>query len=170
MNCRDIDELVPRYLDGEVSDEERLALERHVASCAQCAESLEASREIDASLVCLREVIPSWKRAEARFVRATSTGKRRPLLSLIWNAPVVCGLLFVVLGIVLFIRGRPLAYGMEIFDSRLADSLDSLGQSIARLLSGIQSLDLAVLVSLCLILTVIPLVAFGFAVQRFGRR
>jgi predicted anti-sigma-YlaC factor YlaD len=170
MNCRDIDELVPRYLEGEASDEERLAFEGHVASCAQCAESLEAFKEIDTSLVRMKETLPSWKRAEARFMRSTSSGARRPALSLIWNTPVVCGLLFVVLGVVLFIQGRPLAYGMEIVGSRLSVAQHEIGLAVARFLSDMQSLDLAVLVSLCLILTVIPLVAFGFAVQRFGRR
>jgi anti-sigma factor RsiW len=170
MNCRDIDELAARYIEGEASDEERLALERHVASCAGCRESLAAFEELESSLLRLKETIPPWKRAEKRLMRATSAGRERSSLKLIWNPPVLCGLLFVVLGIVLFIQGRPLAYGMEILGSGLGNAVDQLGLGVARFFSEMQSLDLALLVSLCLIVTVIPLVLFGFAVQRFGRR
>ena len=36
MNCHKAEELLSRALDGEVSAEERVALDAHVASCANC--------------------------------------------------------------------------------------------------------------------------------------
>jgi len=170
MNCRDIDELSARYFDGDLSDEERFALERHVAFCPGCRESLEAFEELESSLVRLKETIPPWNRAEARLVRTLNPGTDRSAGRLVWNPPVICGLLFVVLGIVLFIQGRPLAYGMEILGSGMSGAFDRLGFAVVRFIADLQGLSLPLLVWLVLIVTVMPLVAFGFAVRRFGRR
>ncbi len=170
MNCRDFDELAARRLEGVASEEEILALERHAASCAHCRASLAEFDELERSLVSLKETIPPWNRAEARLMRSTSRRAPHPLLGLIWNPPVVCGLLFVVLGLVLSARSRSLAYGSGIVGSGLLEAVNGLGLGIARLFSNMGRLDFATLAALGLALTVVPLVAFGFAMQRFGRR
>jgi anti-sigma factor RsiW len=169
MNCHEIEELFPRYLDGEVSVGEREEIERHAAACAQCRESLAAFGALERSLAGLRNATPPWERAQARFAERTGLGRTRSIAAFVFDAPFLCGLAFVALGIVLFIRRELLVSGMQVMGVRLADSLNWVSQSLSASLSGLASLDTAVLLSISVVLTALPLVAFGFAVQRFGR-
>ena len=41
MNCRDLEDILPGYLDGALTDEEKKAVEEHLAQCGDCRESLE---------------------------------------------------------------------------------------------------------------------------------
>jgi anti-sigma factor RsiW len=170
VNCRDFDELAARCLEGDATAEERLIVKEHAASCARCRESLATFEELERSLTGLKETIPPWRLAEARLVRSMSAGDEHPLLKLIWNPPVVCGLLFVVLGAVLLMQARPLASGTELLGSEMINAMNGLGVGLGRLLATMQRIDLATLVALAVFVTLAPLASFGFAVQRFGRR
>ena len=50
MNCEQIRQNLLAYLDGEVGDVERQAIETHLASCAGCAEALERLQALQSGL------------------------------------------------------------------------------------------------------------------------
>jgi hypothetical protein len=170
MKCHEIEELLPRYCDGDCAETDRREIERHVASCQRCRESLESFEAIERSLIDLRGAVPSWKRAEARFIERTGAGRARSVAALLFNAPVAAGLAFVVCGLVLLGRGRLLSSGIELVGERLANWLDSFSRYLSQVLSAMGGFEVAALLSVCVIVTAFPLVAFGLAVQRFGRR
>lgn len=46
MTCRDHKDLMMAYLDGELDEQQKQALEQHVASCAECARELEEFKKL----------------------------------------------------------------------------------------------------------------------------
>lgn len=55
MGCEEIRDLLALYAGGESYDNERIAVEAHVALCAACARELDHYREARANLAKLRE-------------------------------------------------------------------------------------------------------------------
>ena len=58
MTCQELDPLIYPYLDGELDEAERGALESHAASCAGCRARL--SREAAFQGVLRRSAHASW--------------------------------------------------------------------------------------------------------------
>lgn len=65
MSCERIEELLSRYVEGDLSGGERREVDEHVASCEACRSSLHVYQELEASLVSLRDGRPSPARAAA---------------------------------------------------------------------------------------------------------
>ena len=55
MGCEEIRDQLALYAGGEAYDNDRVAVEAHVAVCAACARELDAYREARANLASLRE-------------------------------------------------------------------------------------------------------------------
>src|SRR5689334_21806873 len=55
MGCEEIRDLLALYAGGESYDNERVAVEAHVAVCAACARELDQYREARSNLAMLRE-------------------------------------------------------------------------------------------------------------------
>ena len=170
MNCREIEELMPLYIDGDCSEAQRREIELHAASCARCRQSLDAFRKLERSLVSLKDATPSWKRAEARLAGRLGLDRRRRLPTLIFNTPFLSGLALIAIGIVLFIRAKLLLSSAQILGSRLAVFAESIGRDLARSISGTGGFEPAALITVYVLLTVLPLLLFRCAVLRFGRR
>ena len=45
-NCKEIKRLLSAYADGELSDEERKAVDRHIKTCTECKKALDAHLEL----------------------------------------------------------------------------------------------------------------------------
>ncbi len=58
MSCDEIREKLSLYLEGELPGPEREALDRHLAACAACTETLSLLREVAAGLSRVEEVEP----------------------------------------------------------------------------------------------------------------
>jgi anti-sigma factor RsiW len=50
MTCQELDRLLYPYLDGEFQPEERMDMETHLGTCADCARRVEQEREIQQAL------------------------------------------------------------------------------------------------------------------------
>lgn len=53
-DCRQLEALLPPYVDGEATAAVRYTVEQHLASCAACREAVAAQREVRALLVSRR--------------------------------------------------------------------------------------------------------------------
>lgn len=58
MNCRRVINLMSAYVDGELTGEEMLAIRRHLATCAECAEEHESVLVTKRALANLGTVQP----------------------------------------------------------------------------------------------------------------
>ncbi len=73
MNCRDVG--LDEYLDGELGEAERKAVEGHVASCADCRRELEEMRRLEAVL----RAVPAGTPPDAEaFLSRVRERLRRP--------------------------------------------------------------------------------------------
>jgi anti-sigma factor RsiW len=170
MNCNRIEELLVLYIEGDLSADERRSVDAHVASCAECRASLSTFMSLEESLESMREAVPSWKTAEARFSRRAGFGKRRSIPELVFNAPVVAGFSFVALGVVLFLKGNVLFPALRSLGLRFAASFDAFAQSLSRLFADAAGLNITVLVAIYGILTFALMCATSAFVFRFGRK
>ena len=87
MRCRNVKSRLNRYLDGELSDQERRAIERHVGTCAACHEALERLRAAEMALSQLPAStdVPSGF-AERAVARAARRREQRPLVAPFWQS------------------------------------------------------------------------------------
>ena len=170
MNDDHIEGLIPRYLENELSDDERSMVAAHLALCAECRSSLETFTALEESLAELGAAVPSWKTAEARFTRGHGFEKRRPLASIVFNAPVFLGLSFIAFGIVLFLRGRLILLSLQSLGPRLSTPLTGFEEALSRLFAAAAGADVAVLLSIYVLLALAVLYAGNEIVVGFGRK
>jgi hypothetical protein len=92
MNCAEL--RLDEYLDGELSEADRAAVEKHLASCAACQAELERSRKLEA---VLRSVTTGAAPDADRFVQSVRLRSRRPSLR---PLALAAGLLLAVAGLI----------------------------------------------------------------------
>ena len=95
MSCQGNEEQIQAYLDGELSEPERLAVESHLAECEACAKLVRAYRGLFASLAA--PVIPEApaRLTGAVMARVAVARRRRQRL----QTGVLAGALLVGVGI-----------------------------------------------------------------------
>jgi hypothetical protein len=57
-NCKDINDKISLYLDNEISPQEKHAMEEHIKTCSQCAQTLADLQKVKAMTSKLSEVDP----------------------------------------------------------------------------------------------------------------
>jgi hypothetical protein len=88
MNCRDLEELLSAYADGELSRTQREFIEEHLSSCADCRATLAEFEAAGRQLASLRETpaVPDISKSTLSKIKATSQLPRK-LVSR-WLRPV----------------------------------------------------------------------------------
>ena len=90
------DEILSNYIDGTLSDRERVAVERHITTCAQCARDLETLQQ---TVLLLRD-LPAVKVPRAFTLSeadiSPQTVRRRPLFGFLRSATVAVAMLLAV--------------------------------------------------------------------------
>ena len=78
MTCQDHKDLMMAYLDDELNDEQKVAFELHLASCADCAKDLEEFRKLKRMTDCVALAEPEdrvwdqyWNHLYNRIERGT---------------------------------------------------------------------------------------------------
>jgi anti-sigma factor RsiW len=170
MNCNRIEELLVQYLEGDLPADERRMVDAHIASCAECRRSLETFMSLEESLGALKETVPSWKEAEARFSRRTRPERRRAISAFVFNAPFIAGISFVALGVALFLRGNVLFPALQSLAPRFAPALDAFVQSFSRLFADAAGLNVTVLIAIYGFLTFALMCGTTALAFRFGRK
>ncbi|MCX7845289.1 MAG: zf-HC2 domain-containing protein [Dictyoglomaceae bacterium] len=69
MRCREAKRLISLYIDGEISFEKRIELERHINNCFSCKKSLEDLRFIIKEVHNLPQLEPSINFADNLWYR-----------------------------------------------------------------------------------------------------
>lgn len=117
MNCADV--RLDEFLDHELSDPERAAVEAHLGSCASCRAELEQSRKLEAVL----RKVPAGAAPDAdRFVQSVRARSRRPSPSR-WLA--VAAALLAVAGLAIYsLRGGPVQVRAELAEYAVKPSAE----------------------------------------------
>lgn len=102
MNCKDFEELLSAYADGELPRTQREFIEEHLSGCADCRETLAQFEAAGRQLSSLREtpVASDIRIATMSKIKATSTLPRKSFRR--WLRPaLVVGTVMILLTIVL---------------------------------------------------------------------
>ncbi len=99
--------LISAYCDGEVTPEERVQVEAHLAACAECAQTLEVYRRLGRAVRALPRSAPSrtlWFRVQ--------DGLARPARPLWWRLlPVASAAAVLLVAVVIGLLSRPALFG-----------------------------------------------------------
>lgn len=94
MECDRIEELLPLYIDGELSPEEASAVTVHLAGCEDCARSLETYQVLEDSLSAMPSALPEPRAVASRVTGSLGLENRRSLaavfsrMSIVWTIAV----------------------------------------------------------------------------------
>lgn len=76
MNCEQCRQLIPAFVEGTLSGNEREQVELHLSTCVHCQEVMEETRELLNQLGEVREEAP-LKESKFRFIQALEAEKRK---------------------------------------------------------------------------------------------
>lgn len=170
MDCNRIEELMPQYLEGDSSLDERQMVEDHLESCARCRESLDAFTDLEKSLGRLKTTVPSWKTVEARFVKGAHFDKRRSFAAFVFKAPFLTGLTFITFGITCFLKGNAILAALQSLGDRSAVSLGGFEQTLARWFEAFAGVNPIILMSIYGLLLISLLGASRLLLLRSARK
>ncbi len=86
MTCSEFDQLLDSYIDGELDEAQRKALEDHAAQCARCGESLMAARQLREILSHMDDDIAVPLPAQAAWRSAVRAEAKRGRMKKIYTA------------------------------------------------------------------------------------
>ena len=170
MTCRNIEELLPSYLDNDLPPDDRAAVERHLASCAACRLMLHEFVRLEGSLVSLRGAVPSPQAALVRFDERRRRARRRDLGRVLLAPPVIAGFAVAAAGAALVSRGREITSALEPFGAAAASGAAAFGSFFARLVEALAQVDfvlLSAIYGLCVLAVMLGSVRFAL---KLGKR
>ncbi len=141
MTCRNIEELIPAYLENDLPAPDREAVERHLASCAACRLILAEFESLEGALAGLAGTVPSWSRAQARFDRRYGRERRYAPLRVLLAPPALAGVALAAAGAALISRGREITAALEPFGAMAAARSAAFGDAAARFLDALAEMD-----------------------------
>jgi hypothetical protein len=85
-NCKEIKQLLSAYADGELSGEERKAIDKHIETCTGCKKALDAHLELHAQLLTIADTpaLPNVDSSIMSAITGIATRKSRR-----WLRPVL---------------------------------------------------------------------------------
>ncbi|UCG52755.1 MAG: zf-HC2 domain-containing protein [Candidatus Latescibacterota bacterium] len=105
MNCNDLENLLPVYLEGDLPGDAKVRVDEHLERCADCRKALDFYRELESSLVERRVLRPSPGRVAARVAERLGIRARRPAFNTWVGVPGILSAALILFGVVmLFIR------------------------------------------------------------------
>jgi anti-sigma factor RsiW len=96
-------EQIPLYLDDELLDDERLAIETHVKNCLDCRAALEHERELGSAIRNARPNLTAPAPLRKKVGRLLQDSRSRPAVSLSRPMLATCALLLLAVPVILWL-------------------------------------------------------------------
>lgn len=102
MECKEIDELLPLYIDGELAADEASAVSAHLAGCSGCLKSLETYQALENSLSAMPDILPDPRAVASKISGRLGFENQRNLagifrrMSLVWTFAVATAALILL--------------------------------------------------------------------------
>jgi hypothetical protein len=107
MDCKDFENLLPLYHDGELNPEDRRRVDVHVKACAGCRDALAFYAELESSLTERRSLRPHAGRTAERVIDQLGLRPRPSVFSGLLSLPGLASLVLVVTGLFLLVIKNP---------------------------------------------------------------
>jgi anti-sigma factor RsiW len=145
--CERFEELLPLYIDGELSAEEAAGVTVHLTGCEECTQSLDTYRALESSLDAMPGILPDSLAVSSMVTEHLGLEKRRSVaaifsrMSLVWTLAVATAALILLISRFDFVSA--LMSGQESFTESAASSLEywtgTVSGAIADLFSQIEA-------------------------------
>ena len=99
--CALIQDMLPFYLEGDVSPESRILIDEHLNECERCASFLAGAQSVQSHLRRERTLRVNVVDHDRRAQQIISTGQRQLIMFVLATAGTIAVLLFVV-GLIFF--------------------------------------------------------------------
>lgn len=168
MRFQEFEELLPAYLEGDLSVAEAARVDAFVASSPDARETLEAFRALESALRKRREQIPPVDKFVKTMFVSSRLHKARVFMDAVFSFPALTSAVLTLIGIVLFIYRAPITEWIT-QKASLPDSkslgLDWVGNAIVQFTGG----DIWMLSALYGAVTVLILLSTSLMLMRFLR-
>ncbi|MEJ2722279.1 MAG: zf-HC2 domain-containing protein [bacterium] len=101
MDCRDFEDLLPLYNEGELDHGDRTRVEAHVQQCPECREALAFYAELESALIERRTLRPPAGRTAAGVIARLGLTPRRSVFGSLVGMPGIVSAALIVIGVVL---------------------------------------------------------------------
>jgi len=104
MNCSEAEDLLSRYVEGDLSPEQRRLVANHLETCAHCRDSHAIYAHLERSLEGLKIELPSPEIVARGVMSRAGSGARRRRFSpaAIWSFPVMANFMIVLAVVILY--------------------------------------------------------------------
>ena len=176
MNCEHIENLLPRYADGDLSRVEMGAVDSHVRECGACANSLAAYVSLEQALQSRRSEMPSAGALSRGVNRRLGLRRDRVIVGALTGLPGILSGSFIMVGIILLVFRNQLGTLIGRFESALGQAspqaTGGLGAFIEKIGYGIAQLggmDEWTLITLYVGIAALIMLSGSLMVLRFVR-
>lgn len=164
MNCREIEKLIPLWLENDCSHDEHTLVDAHLGTCPACREAVEEYRLLDLALVARREEMPSFTKTYHAVMARTRSRRSKVVLDRLLGVPCLAAFLILVAAAALFIY-RDSVEALFSRDIQLHGSIAGVARQMIDALVRVSGGDIWTLSIIYGGVTILILLAMGLAVQ-----
>jgi hypothetical protein len=168
MNREELEELLPAYLAGDLSAENKARVEAYLEESAQARESLEAHRMLESVLQMRREQVPPVDRFTKAVFAGTRLHRARVTMDAVFSFPALTSAMLILFGVVLFLYRHSITAWVN-QKASLPDSqslgFEWVGAAIVQFAGG----DMWMLTGIYVAVTVLILLSTSLMLMRFLR-
>ena len=118
-----IEELLPRYIEGDLTAEQKRAVDEHLSSCDDCRDALGLYTSLEKTLIALKRERPSSKRIYAGIERRLPLDPVFSPLSLLRNPTILGSAAVSLIAILTILFREQLSLALTRFGGFSFDSL-----------------------------------------------
>ena len=168
MSCDMIEELLSRYVEGDLSPEEERLVTGHLPGCENCRRELALYRELEESLLSLKDGLPSPAAVSGKVIKRLGLERKRPKLALVFNVPVIAILSTAACMVLFYIHSASITRFFSMIGSRMASGLIAFSKSFPGWILQATEGEMWILATVFTLILALMALAGRLAVTRFA--
>jgi anti-sigma factor RsiW len=168
MSCGRIESLLPAYVDKHLPIDEIQEVERHIAGCESCRESIADFALLEEALLQRRKEVPAAAALYKNVLSTLGFSRVRRILNTVFSLPGILSVSFLIVGIFLWIH-RGWTEALFSRELQLLQPLSRAAEWLTNSIIQVSGGDVWVLLTAYIGLTAIILVVTGKIVINFVR-
>jgi predicted anti-sigma-YlaC factor YlaD len=169
LNDDHIEELLPRYIEGDLTAVEKRAVDEHLSSCDDCNDALGLYSSLEQALVSFKRERPSPKRTYSKIERRLPLDPVFSPLSLLRSPTVLGSAAVALIAILTILFSEQLGIAITRFTGLSFDSLAGSFETIPEWIVRVTGGNLWMLVLIVAVETMLFSFATGLTVLRMIR-
>jgi predicted anti-sigma-YlaC factor YlaD len=99
MKCEEIEKLLPSFVEGQITEEEKMAVEFHLSECPLCRESYKRYILLEELLPALKENLPPSQIIADSVIERLNLKRRRSHITRLLNVPAAASFFMIILSL-----------------------------------------------------------------------